>query len=119
MSTLLTWPVRLIVFSLWFAGQIVTSSWAVIRDIMTPGLQGTPRVVRMPLESRSDFQVTLIGTLITLTPGTLTLGVVEHGPGSRALLVHSMYHPDTEQALDDLWDMERRMLHALAREGVA
>lgn len=118
MTSALTLPVRLVAFSLWFAGQIVTSSWAVLADILTTGHRSTPRVVRMPLDSRSDFHVATIGTLITLTPGTLTLGVVEH-QGGRALLVHSMYHSDPESALEDLWDMERRMLHGLTRGGAA
>lgn len=118
MTGTLTLPVRLVVFSLWFAGQIVISSWAVLADILTTGHRSTPRVVRMPLRSRTDFQVATIGTLITLTPGTLTLGVAEHEDG-RALLVHSMYHPDPESALEDLWDMERRMLHGITRGGNA
>lgn len=113
MTTLLTLPLRTAVFALWFAGQIVRSSWTVLSDILTPGLNNTPRVVRMPLDSRSDLHVATIGVLITLTPGTLTLGVVAHDTGTRALLVHSMYHTDTESALADLWNMERRMLKAL------
>lgn len=113
MMNLLTLPQRATGFAFWFAGQVILSSWTVLADILTPGLNSTPRVVRMPLDSRSDFHVAAIGVLITLTPGTLTLGVVDHHGGTRALLVHSMYHSDTESALADLWDMERRMLQAL------
>lgn len=119
MKDLVTWPGRLIGFTFWFAWQVVVSSWAVLADILTPGLRSTPRVVRMPLDSRSDVHVTIIGTLITLTPGTLTLGVVEQEAGTPALLVHSMYHANTAETLDELWDMERRMLHALNRKGHA
>lgn len=119
MTNLLTVPARVITFALWFAGQIVVSSWAVLVDILTPGLASTPRVVRMPLDSRSDFHIATIGTLITLTPGTLTLGVVTQEAGTPALLVHSMYHADTQATLDDLWDMERRMLHALRLGGLS
>ncbi|QOC92192.1 Na+/H+ antiporter subunit E [Micromonospora craniellae] len=114
MTRLLTLPIRLVLFALWFAGQIVRSSWTILADILTPGLATTPRVVRMPLDSRNDLHVALIGVLITLTPGTLTLGVVAHDQDGQALLVHSMYHPDTESALTDLRDMERRMLLAMS-----
>ena len=114
MTRVLTLPIRLVLFTLWFAGQIVQSSWTVLVDILTPGLATTPRVVRMPLDSRTDLHVALIGVLITLTPGTLTLGVVAHDQDGQALLVHSMYHQDTESALADLRDMERRMLLALS-----
>lgn len=117
MTSWLTLPHRGAAFTLWFAWQIVLSSWTVLADILTPGLNNTPRVVRMPLDSRSDFHVAAIGALITLTPGTLTLGVVDDETDPRYLLVHSMYHPDTQSALDDLHDMERRMLHALTIGG--
>ncbi|RIV40246.1 Na+/H+ antiporter subunit E [Micromonospora radicis] len=114
MTRLLTLPIRLTLFTCWFAGQVLRSSWAVLADILTPGMAGTPRVVRMPLESRTDLHTALIGVLITLTPGTLTLGVVAHDQDGQALLVHSMYHRDAESALADLHDMERRMLLAVS-----
>ncbi|EFQ81942.1 putative monovalent cation/H+ antiporter subunit E [Aeromicrobium marinum DSM 15272] len=110
MSTLLTFPARAVAFWTWFVGQIVTSSWAIIVDILTTGHTSTPRVVRLRLTSTDDHQVALIGILITLTPGTLTLGVTEDDGGARTLLVHSLYHGSTEAALADLQEMERRML---------
>ncbi|WP_130798841.1 Na+/H+ antiporter subunit E [Streptomyces otsuchiensis] len=117
MTAYLTLPWRVAAFALWFAGEVVTSSYAVLSDAVTPGFRFEPRVVRMPLDSRSDAQVTLIASLITLTPGTLTLGVVPGTDGARELLVHSMYHHDTGEALHDLRDMERRMLRALTVKG--
>lgn len=116
-GSLVTLPVRLVAFALWYAIQVVRSSWAVLADVVTPRLRATPLVVRMPLESRRDTHVAGIGVLITLTPGTLTLGVVAEPNGDPALLVHSMYHRDTATALEDLSDMERRMLAALTVGG--
>ena len=115
MKNLITFPVRFLGFAVWFAGMIVVSSWTVLADILTPGLNNTPRVVRMPLDSRRDFHIATIGALISLTPGTLTLGVAEDLEGEKtpALLVHTMYHKDAEQALAELHDMEKRMLNAL------
>ena len=109
-------PGRLVVFLGWFSWQVLHSSGTILHDIATPGSEATARVVRMPLGSSSDAEVTLIATLITLTPGTLTLGVVPREDGGRCLLVHSMYHADSTSALADLRHMEDRMLHALAVE---
>lgn len=109
-------PVRLLVFVSWFTWEVLSSSGKVLKDIATPGSDATARVVRMPLRSSTDAEVTLIAALITLTPGTLTLGVVPRDDGGRCLLVHSMYHRDRESALADLADMENRMLHALVVE---
>lgn len=115
MTATLTAPLRVLGFTLWFAWQIVVSSAAVLADVLSPGLRARPLVVRMPLESRTDLQITGIGALITLTPGTLTIGVEDLGSGDRTLIVHSMYHDDTEAALADLTDMEHRMLRAFWR----
>lgn len=115
MSRLLPALVRLPGFVLWFAWQVLTSSGKILHDIATPGSDATPRVVRLRLGSRTDGQATLIATLITLTPGTLTLGIVQEDD-HRELLVHSMYHRDNDAALQDLRHMEDTMLHALAEE---
>lgn len=115
MTAMLTGPLRVAGFGVWFAWQVVVSSVVVLADVLTPGLRTSPIVVRMPLASQTDVQVTGIGALITLTPGTLTVGVEALGAGERCLIVHAMYHADAEAALVDLIDMERRMLHAFGR----
>lgn len=111
--TLLVAPFRVVAFTVWFAWQIIVSTATVLADAVTPGIRSRPLVVRMPLDSRTDLEVTVIASLITLTPGTLTLGVDRLDDGSRCLIVHSMYNTDTSDALGDLEDMETRMLHAL------
>lgn len=111
-----TLPLRFVGFVLWYIGQVFRSAGMVLRDIATPGRQATPRVVRVPLQSWTDAQVVGIGALITLTPGTLTLGVIERD-GGRDLLVHSMYDADNPSAVAALRDMEARMLNAVTIRG--
>lgn len=109
-TDLFTVPFRAVAFAFWFAKEIVVSALAVVRDALTPGQNSTPRVVLMKLGEVNDLHVTMISALITLTPGTLTLGQVGDGTGYRQILVHSMYHRDNESALVDLHDMDRRMV---------
>jgi multicomponent Na+:H+ antiporter subunit E len=115
-----TWslPWRFVRFAAWYLLEVIRSSWSVLSDVLTTGHRSTPRVVRLPLKSVRDGHGALIGMLITLTPGTLTLGVVHSGDGHRELLVHSMYHPDEAAALEDLTDMEERMLRGTTLRGV-
>ena len=98
-------------FALWFTGEVLVCVARVLRDVVTPGSRATPRVVRLALRGDGAHAAAL-GALITLTPGTLTLGVLPDG----GLLVHSMYHGDEAAARDDLRDMEARWL---AAKGVA
>lgn len=106
-------PIRLLAFILWFAREIFRSSIQVISDVLSPGHGATPRVIRLPLGAAGDYHVTMISVLITLTPGTLTLGAVMEPEGARAILVHSMYHPDAAAALADLQNMDGRMMRAV------
>lgn len=113
-----TLPWRFVRFAAWYLLEVVRSSWSVLSDVLTTGHRSTPRVVRLPVESVRDGHAALIGMLITLTPGTLTIGVVHAADGRRELLVHSMYHHDEAGALADLADMERRMLRGTTLHGV-
>lgn len=107
---------RLPGFLVWYVYQVVYSSGSVLRNIISRRRRHPLRVVAVPLASTRDWQVAVFGGLITLTPGTLTIGVVrDHG--ERKLLVHSMQHDDTDTALADLMDMEARMLRAFPGRG--
>lgn len=118
--SVLTFPFRVAWFVLWFIGQIVISAGAVVKDVLTPGQGSTPRVVRLPLSSEREVHTGLLGMFITLTPGTLTLGVVEdQGPSGQAMIVHSMYDDDAEAALVGLREMERRTIAAFSLRGGA
>jgi multicomponent Na+:H+ antiporter subunit E len=117
MRQLLTWPFRGLAFAGWFAKELVVSNLVVLRDNLTPGQDSTPGIARYVTRCRSDYENTLLASLITLTPGTLTLGTAAEGDGERVLYVHAMYHPDADAVRADLRDMESRMLHAVRREG--
>lgn len=108
--------VRLPGFLVWYIYQVIYSSGSVLRNIMSRRRRHPLRVLKVPLASTRDWQVAVFGGLITLTPGTLTLGVVRD-EGKRFLLVHSMQHNDTASALEDLIDMEARMLRAFPGRG--
>ena len=120
-------PWRMLVFVLWFAWALATSSGAVLHDLVTPGNQARSGIARIRLNCRTDGEVTMLSSLITLTPGTLTLGTnretadgAQTDPdGHRLLYVHALYADDADALRTEIHDMERRMLHALRKEGIA
>lgn len=115
----LTWPFRAVGFALWFALQVVISNATVVRDNLSPGQNSTPGVVSLETRCRTDAELTILASLITLTPGTLTLGTSEPAKagGPRILHVHGMYHSTPESLRDELRTIERHMLGAVRREG--
>lgn len=114
----LTWPFRLIAFVLWFVGALVSSNVAVIKDNLTPGQNSTTGIARFPTECRTDGEITLLAALITLTPGTLTLGTETTEDGRRVLFVHGLYCATADDLRQELRDMQDRMLRAVRRLGV-
>lgn len=116
----ISWPFRLFVLALWFAKEIVVSNVAVVRDNLTPGQNSTPGVARFVTRCRTDAEITLLASMITLTPGTLTLGTTvgdgDH-PDALVLFVHGMYSTDADELREDLRAMESRMLRAFRRKG--
>ncbi|UBH05487.1 hypothetical protein K8P10_000998 [Leucobacter sp. Psy1] len=116
--TWISWPARLATFGAWYVWQVLTSNVAVLRDNLTPGQHSTTGIARFRTRCRSDGEITLLGALITLTPGTLTLGTDIEADGRRVLFVHGLYAPNADALRAELSRMESRMLHAVRRRGV-
>lgn len=68
-----------------------------------------PAILRVPLEpGLTDTEITLLSSLITLTPGTLTLDVTDD---RSALFIHFMHVDDVEEAIASIkYGFERRIL---------
>ncbi|MFN3866278.1 MAG: Na+/H+ antiporter subunit E [Demequina sp.] len=117
--TWLTWPVRIVVFIFWYMWLVVRTNAVVLRDALTPGQRSTPGIARYDSRCRTDMEITLLSTCITLTPGTLTVG--HDSPATadvdHALYVHGMYSPDADHLRGELRDLEGRLLHAMRRKG--
>lgn len=83
-------------FVLFFLKELLVANLRVAHDVLTPKHHMTPGIVAVPLDLESDLQITLLATLITLTPGTLSLHVAED---RRTLYVHAMYIDEDPDAL--------------------
>jgi multicomponent Na+:H+ antiporter subunit E len=96
--------IRLTLFFLW---ELVVSSIRVAWDIVTPSHHSNPAILEMPLDVESDIEILLVTTLISLTPGTLSLDVT---PDRKTLIVHAMFADDPEALVAELKDGMERMV---------
>jgi multicomponent Na+:H+ antiporter subunit E len=79
---------ELFFFTLW---ELILANLRVAYDVLTPKFYMRPGVIAIPLEVRTDVEITLLANLITLTPGTLSLDV---SSDRSTLYIHIMYIDD-------------------------
>lgn len=100
--------VRLARFMGFYALEVVRSNIRVAVDVITPTPLAKPGIVAIPLEARSDTEITLLTSLISMTPGSLTIDISDD---RRVAYVHAMFLADPEafrRSVKD--DLERRVL---------
>lgn len=104
-------PLQLARFALFFFWELLLANLRVAYDVVTPKLHMRPSILAIPLEARTDEEITLLAGLITLTPGTLSLEV---SADRRTLFIHAMFVEDPERFRRELKDgFERRLLEVL------
>ena len=95
-------------FVLW---EVFTASIALAWLIMNPRMRVRPGVVAVPLDAETDLEIATLATLITLSPGTLTLDVSDD---RSTLYVHTILLDDPDAFRRDIKDrFERRVLRVM------
>ncbi|MEX0332205.1 MAG: Na+/H+ antiporter subunit E [Puniceicoccaceae bacterium] len=101
-----------ILYTLEFTGfylfEVVASNLRVARDVLLPAGRMNPGFVRVNVEGMSERQLLALANLITMTPGTLSLDIID----GKELLVHSLY---VEDALKDAKDLEETFKERICR----
>lgn len=101
----------LLSYLLWLASEVLRATGRLARDVMTPGLAVSPSIIEFPLRASSRGEIASMASSITITPGTLVLGVHALEDGShKSLFVHFMYPHSHEDAIAGLEEMESRLL---------
>jgi multicomponent Na+:H+ antiporter subunit E len=82
-------PLQLLIGTLtyypWLVWEIIKAAWDMTRIILDPRLPISPTMTRLRASQRSSAGIATYGNSITLTPGTLTVGVAEN-----ELVVHAL-----------------------------
>lgn len=94
--------------------NLVLSTWRVVLAVLFPRPERTEATIRdVAVSTRSATAMTLMGNLITLTPGTMTVDV---DPSSGVLRVHVLGRVDPDDFRRDMENLEQRVLGALVLE---
>lgn len=98
-------------FILFFSKELIVANLRVAYDVLTPQHHMRPGIVAIPLDLKTDLQITVLTTLVTLTPGTLSLHVTDD---RRMLYIHAMYIDDEAKLIRSIKEgFERRVREVL------
>lgn len=75
-------------FFFYFLKELILANLMVAWDIITPAPKMRPGIIALGLDAKTNFEITMLANLITLTPGTLSLDVSED---KKTLYIHSLY----------------------------
>ncbi|WP_019039416.1 Na+/H+ antiporter subunit E [Psychroflexus tropicus] len=102
---------RVISFIFFFIWELTKANIQVAYEVITPKFNMKPGIVALPLDAKTDLEITLLANLITLTPGTLALDV---SSDRSVLYVHGMYVEDRKEFVEDIKQgFEKRLLEIL------
>ncbi len=99
---------RFFEFAGYFILELILANWRLAMDVLTPRHRMKPRVLAVPLDIRTEGEITLLANLISLTPGSLSLDV---SSDRSVLYVHAMYASDPEAVRTSIkTGLERRVV---------
>lgn len=92
--------------------ELFLSNIAVLRIVLQPKMDIKPGIFAFPTDLRSDWEITLLANLITLTPGTL---VVHVSDDQRILYVHAIDIDNVEEEIDSIKYSFEKAIKEVAR----
>jgi len=91
-----------------FLKELLVANLRVAYEVLTPGYQMRAAIIAIPLDAKSDLEITVLANLITLTPGTLSLDV---SADRKTLYIHAMHVHDVEKFRKEIKTrLERRVM---------
>ncbi len=100
-------------FFLLFIKEVIIGSLKIGYDIITPKHYMNPGIIAVPLDAKTDLEITLLANSITLTPGTTSLAVSKD---KCILYVYNVYidKNDKQKSIDAIKNgLEKKLLEAL------
>lgn len=111
---------RLYLYRIWavvslcllFLKELILSSFAVFRLVIQPRLNIRPAIFELETELKHEWEITLLSALITLTPGTLVVGISDD---QKRLYIHAIDFEDIDDAVSSIKNTFERAILEVSR----
>lgn len=113
-------PDRLYISRLWaalklallFFKELTLSNISVLRVVLRPKMTIQPMIFALPTDLEHDWEITLLSSLITLTPGTIVLNVSDD---QKTLYIHAIDVDDVDDAIDSIKNSFEKAIKEVSR----
>lgn len=115
--------IGLLIFVPYVLWQILRSNlsmaWTVVQPEKELNKRLHPAIVAIPLTVSTDLEITLLATIITLTPGTLSMDLGTNEAGQQVLYVHSLLAEEPDDFRDEILTNFEQPILKITRAGAA
>ena len=95
-----------------FLKELFMSSIQVLRIVIKPNMNLKPAIFELETKLEEDWEITLLSALITLTPGTLVIGISDD---QKKLYIHALDFEDIDDAVSSIKDTFERAILEVSR----
>lgn len=82
-----------------FNKELILANVDVVKMVYSPKMEMQPGIIAFPTELKTNWEITLLANLISLTPGTLS---VEISHDNAFIYIHAMDLPDTDETIGQI-----------------
>src|SRR5699024_3322399 len=90
---------KIVVLFLIFLRELILSNLDIVKLVYQRKPDFEPGIFAMPLEVKSNWEITLLANLITLTPGTLSIALTDD---NSHIFIHAIHIDDKEQSIYEI-----------------
>jgi len=95
-----------------FLKELIMANIQVLLLIIQPKMPIKPAIFALPIAVEKDWEITLLASLITLTPGTL---VIDVSKDSKILYIHALHYDDADDAIDSIKNTFEKAIQEVSR----
>ena len=106
-------PLRVIQYVAIVSYDIILANLQLAALILGPVSRLRPAFVRVPVDLRTDFAITMLASTVTLTPGTVSVDVEGNVADGRRLVVHVLRCVDEQELVQSIKDRYERRLQEI------
>ncbi len=105
--------IALVKLILLFIKELILANISVLKIVLSPKLDITPGIIAVPTKLRSDWEVTTLAALISLTPGTLSMAFSDNND---TIYIHLIHMEDKDEEIAKIHNSFEKAILEVTRD---